>query len=60
MQRNHNTRKLYDVNRERMRQFIFPHQSDITNHQHLEKVQIDPDSRLSPEYKTRFQRLIAS
>ena len=60
VQRNHNTRKIYDVNREQMRQFIFPHQSDITNHQHLEKVQIDPDNRLSPEYKTRFQRLIAS
>ena len=25
VQRNHNTRKIYDVNREQMRQFIFPH-----------------------------------
>ena len=53
-------RKIYDINRENMNQFIYPHNSVNNDQKVLEKVVLDPDNRLSQDYRVIFSNIIES
>ena len=53
-------RKIYDLGEKSMKQFEFPH-IDLQGDPHmLEKVHIDPNNRLSVEYKASFTDILLS
>ena len=54
------SRKVYDINRKAMDQFIYPHVNAHVNADVLEQVSIDPDNRLSQEFKQMFTDIIRS
>ena len=54
-----NMRKIYDINKENLRQYEYPNRlNDYPETSTLHKVSIDPDNKLSPRHKAMFEDII--
>ena len=54
------TRKIYNIENKNMDQFEFPHNSAHSDENMIDKVLLDPDKRLSSEYKGIFTDILVS
>ena len=54
------SRKIYNIEKNNMEQFIFPHISMHNDENVLKKVVLDPDNRLSNDYKVIFNDILVA
>ena len=55
-----NINKIYEIEKKSMDQYVYPHISDISTDNFIDQVSIDPDNRLSAEYKSMFNDILHS